>query len=139
MKKENFLMIDRVIFWCFTWCSYLNTTTVSKITFISKQHIISKVIPGRFAWQNAVDRCKAVSEISNYFKFEDFCKTNHKGAWIGFYTTTSEEDRIKYSGMIREHCVVFILFINWMINEERLIWIYNKYSIEGPVWNRVPF
>nr|XP_022313783.1 uncharacterized protein LOC111118555 isoform X2 [Crassostrea virginica] len=57
----------------------------------------NEVLPGQFAWQNAVDRCKAVSEISNDFKFEDLCKANHKGAWIGFYTTTSEEERIKYS------------------------------------------
>lgn len=89
------------------------------------------MIPGKFTWQGAIERCKKVSGKFKDVNVDDFCKTNYTKAWFGFGTVTSEEEYIKDSGKIR----VTYLYIssNWKSNRKCFIsfhlHIYKKYNI----------
>ena len=58
------------------------------------------MIPGKFTWQDAIERCKKVSGELKDVNFDNFCKTNNTKAWFGFGTITSEEEYVKYIGKI---------------------------------------
>ena len=70
-----------------------------------------QVIPGKYTWQKAIERCKKASGTLGKLKFDDFCKTTDIKAWFGFGTVTSEEDYIEQRSKIR----VTYLYIssNW--------------------------
>ena len=79
------------------------------------------MIPGKFTWQNALERCKKVSGKLKY-NLHDFCKTNYTEAWVGFGTFTSEEEYIKHSGKIR---VTYAFFpSNWQCSGKCFISLY---------------
>ena len=75
-----------------------------------------QVIPGKYMWQKAIERCKKASGTLGKLKFDDFCKTTDIKAWFGFGTVTSKEEYIKHSGKIR----VTYLYIssNWQSNRK---------------------
>nr|XP_022318870.1 uncharacterized protein LOC111121744 isoform X2 [Crassostrea virginica] len=58
------------------------------------------VIPGKFTWQKAKERCKKASGTLGKLKFDDFCKTTDIKAWFGFGTVTSKEEHIKHSELL---------------------------------------
>ena len=92
------------------------------------------MIPGKFTWQNALERCKKVSGKLKDVNLHDFCKTNYTEAWAFFGTVTSEEEYIKHSGKIRVTYVY--ISSNWQSNRKYFMSFhlhdYKKNNIKGP-------
>ncbi|XP_078316764.1 uncharacterized protein LOC111121743 isoform X2 [Crassostrea virginica] len=76
----------------------------------------NKVIPGKYTWQKAIERCKKASGTLGKLKFDDFCKTTDIKAWFGFGTVTSEEEYMKHSDLLEpkrcQSCVKVCQFEN---------------------------
>ena len=86
------------------------------INYSNQTAYFFQVIPGKFTWQKAIERCKIASGTLGELKFDDFCETTDIKAWFGFGTVTSEEKYMKRSGKIR----VTYLYIssNWQSNRK---------------------
>nr|XP_022318867.1 uncharacterized protein LOC111121743 isoform X4 [Crassostrea virginica] len=74
------------------------------------------VLPGKFTWQKAIERCKKASGTLGKLKFDDFCKTTDIKAWFGFGTVTTEEEYMKHSDLLEpkrcQSCVKVCQFEN---------------------------